>query len=118
MSNFWDDAEVIYAYTPENAIDDGLWVPVDESLSKEAGFRIPVYITCGLDAIVKDLSQGEDVTGRMWDILFVLRVRAAGSAGQLIDYSVKIGKTVHQLKAGVTFVYDNPAIIISLPEED
>ncbi len=45
--------------------------------AQEAGFRIPVAVTCGVWNILKpsanQADNGEDVAGRTWDMLMILR---------------------------------------------
>jgi hypothetical protein len=40
----WDDAEVIYAYTRAQAIEDGVLIDVS-SVASEAGIKFPVAMT-------------------------------------------------------------------------
>ncbi|MEZ6033421.1 MAG: DUF6573 family protein [Planctomycetaceae bacterium] len=69
---------LIYAYTRQQAIQDGVLVAVDESLAQAAGFRIPVALTYAVwalaipvpDHLKHDLEQSE--TGRLQDLLRVL----------------------------------------------
>jgi hypothetical protein len=77
MKNEFDEMPVIYSYTREDAIRDGVLIPVVANFAKEAGFVIPLAITCGVKSElepnprVKQL--GQSLTGRMWDFLNVLR---------------------------------------------
>jgi len=41
---FWDDAEIIYAYTRAQAIEDGELVDLSET-AREAGIKFPVAVT-------------------------------------------------------------------------
>ena len=41
---FWDDAEVIYAYTRAQALEDGVLVDASE-IAREAGIGFPVALT-------------------------------------------------------------------------
>ena len=41
---FWDDAEIIYAYTRAQAIEDGELVDVSET-ARESGIKFPVAVT-------------------------------------------------------------------------
>lgn len=69
---------LIYAYTREQAIQDGVLVEVDDLLARAAGFRIPVALTYAAwasaisvpDHLKHDLEQSE--TGRLKDLLRVL----------------------------------------------
>jgi hypothetical protein len=70
-----DDAILIYAYTRKQAIEDGVLVDVTET-AKEAGFKIPVAMTStvwGQYVEVPAGVEGQDVKGRLWDVLYMLR---------------------------------------------
>ena len=76
---------LVYSYTRAQAIADGVLVDLSKSpLVKEAGFRIPVAMTAGAFAktVVDpdvELPPGQDVEGRLWDVLTVLRVTILAS---------------------------------------
>ncbi|MGO8927702.1 MAG: DUF6573 family protein [Limisphaerales bacterium] len=92
--NFW--GEPIYAYTRTQAIADGVLVDLTTAtddrghrLCQQAGFKVPVAITRtawaktveaggtwkphGNGEILK-LKGGQSLTGRLWDVLWLLRV--------------------------------------------
>jgi hypothetical protein len=87
--------ELIYSYTRAQAIEDGVLVDVSE-LAREAGFRIPVAVTravwCQCIEVCEE-DAGQDETGRLWDILNVLRssVPAAGK-DDVLHFDVLIAK--------------------------
>ena len=63
--------EVIFSYTRAQAIADGVLMDVSE-LAQESGFRFPVAVTAGVWAecvAVPDGVEGQDETGRLWDVL-------------------------------------------------
>ena len=75
---FWDEAEVIYAYTRAQAIEDGVLVDVSE-IAKEAGIKFPVAMTSTVWGKYVEVPEGvscQDETGRLWDILWMLRCNA------------------------------------------
>lgn len=83
--------DVIYSYTRAQALEDGVLVDVS-ALAKEAGFRYPVAVTARVwhewiepptDTV------GQDATGRLWDLLNVLRyeIRKTGK-GERVDFKV------------------------------
>jgi hypothetical protein len=87
--------DIIYTYSRAQAIEDGVLVDVSE-LAREAGFRYPVALTSAVWAgcvEVTEADECQDETGRLWDILNVLRcrIRAAGDA-QIIFFEVLIAK--------------------------
>ncbi len=71
---------VIHTYSTKNAVRDGVLILVDQKISKEAGFKYPVYLTQAVEAkyvqVPKELSGEQDYEGRLWDIL-VMAVFAA-----------------------------------------
>jgi len=66
--------ELIYSYTREQALNDGVLVDVSNT-AREAGFKIPVALTAGVWEMINNIpsvSQGiEDVSGRLWDVLWM-----------------------------------------------
>ena len=68
---------VISVYTRAQALQDGVLVDVSD-LAREAGFTWPVAVTDHLyhSYIVPALTlvpEGQSITGRLWDVLMVLR---------------------------------------------
>lgn len=68
---------VISIYTRTQALQDGVLVDVSD-LAREAGFTWPVAVTDHLyhSYIVPALAlvaEGQSITGRLWDVLMVLR---------------------------------------------
>lgn len=68
---------IVHRYTRRQAIRDSVLIPVDE-LAREAGFKWPVavtdhlyhrYVVPALDLV----AEGQSITGRLWDVLTVLR---------------------------------------------
>lgn len=68
--------EIIYAYTREQAIEDGELIDITP-LSREAGFKYPVAVTRAVWDILEPADElkaaGQSATGRTWDMLQVLR---------------------------------------------
>ena len=73
---------VIFAYTRKQAIEDGVLVdltqPETVALVAEAGFRLPLAMTATafvatLAPIGTELPPGQDLKGRLWDVLNLLR---------------------------------------------
>lgn len=78
-----DDFEIISVYSRANAIADGVLIDVSGPAA-EAGFRYPVALT---DTVwqgcvrVPEGVEGQDVDGRLWDILWMLRAAIARQRG-------------------------------------
>ena len=99
-SNFW--GEPIHVYSRAQAIADGILVDLTtatddqgQPLCQQAGFKIPVAITRTAwaktveaggdwkptgDGETLELQGGQSLTGRLWDLLHMLKV-ACGRAG-------------------------------------
>jgi hypothetical protein len=75
----------IASYSRAQAIDDGVLVDLSESdLAKEAGFIFPVAMTRMVwDKYVEvpDGVDGQDLNGRLWDILWLLKLAIKKSRG-------------------------------------
>lgn len=124
--------EVIYAYTREQAIEDGVLVDVSE-MAKEAGIKFPVAVTIGLwEKYIKPAPKlenlGQSIDGRLWDTLFMFAMSARRTEGSLLLYKViftmpggyeGVFQDTAQLK-GMIGPGDNgePVITIMLPNED
>ena len=68
--------EVIYSYTRKQAVADGVQVDLTKT-AQEAGIRFPVFITrTAFDAYVTvpPNVSGQDEAGRLWDIVWMLRI--------------------------------------------
>ena len=75
--------EVISMYTREQAIEDRVLIDVTET-AKEAGFRCSVVLTAGVWAMIESIPQDfehEDVSGRLWDVLFMAHIAIKKSSG-------------------------------------
>ncbi len=78
MKNIFDDTEIAYRYTREQAIEDGVIVDLtNNSLVKEAGLKIPVAVTSGVFNLLqppKELEIYQDFNGRLWDLLTLAKL--------------------------------------------
>lgn len=121
--------EVIFSYTREQAISDGVLVNVTPT-AKEAGILFPVAVTRAVWDKCIEVPEGcegnQDRAGREWDVLYLLRIaiqRGIKSSSQLFfTVDVKTGPHTHQemkLKS-VVGPGDNmePVITVMFPEED
>ena len=122
--------EIIYAYTRKQAVADGVQVEVTKT-AREAGISIPVFLTRAVwdayVAVAPDVT-GQDESGRLWDIVWMLRfaimrshghtdrvpvalyVRNDNRAANLIKLIAQCGP----LDMGVP----QPAITVMMPDED
>lgn len=123
----WD---VIHSYTRKDAIEDGLLIDVSE-MAKEAGISFPVAITASIQSLIDNKPDIEDVEGRTWDVIWMLRCAIVGAITSkkygedtvvyqlILNNPSKAIPTEISLKAQV-HGGDNgePVITVMLPEED
>ncbi len=126
----FDDFEIIHAYTRKEAIEDGTLIDVSK-MAKEAGFKWPVAVTravWGQYVQVPSSARGtgQDVNGRLWDILTMLMsfIRQSKGKGTEIYFTVLVlnsqsKKSLASLKA-VSGPDDegSPCITVMMPDED
>lgn len=127
----WD---VIDTYTREDAIEDGNLIDVTET-AKEAGIKFPVALTAAVYAKIEDKPDIEDIDGRTWDVVWMLKCAITGAipskkVGESLIYfelilndsnvnyesfkpkEITLKALVHGGDAG------EPVITVMLPEED
>ena len=98
-----DPDELIYVYTAEQAVEDGVMVEVDPELAKEAGYRWPVRITQGVKSLVtpteEDQSLGQSMEGRLWDVLWMARIAILGAHPEerFVAFDVMFGRKTTRL---------------------
>lgn len=129
----FENAEVIYSYTREDALNDGVLVDVTKT-ANEAGFNCPVAITKALFeriALIPTKHSYQSYSGRLWDVLFMamMRIKASKERGSVLIYKVILftdhredqeeeeNPTKLKLVAGPGDVGEL-VITIMLPEED
>ncbi|MGA2076155.1 MAG: DUF6573 family protein [Terriglobia bacterium] len=126
---FWDDAEIIYAYTRAQAIEDGELVDVSET-AREAGIKFPVAVTRAVWVKYVEIPEGvtcQDERGRLWDILWMLRCNA-GRGGDTLFFKLYVRNHNRErlTKADLVILKavcgpgdtPEPVITIMLPDED
>jgi len=120
---------VIHSYTRQDALNDGMLIDVSTT-AKEAGFKVPVAVTCGVWAQYVAVPEGcegeQDETGRLWDILFMTHwtIKQGNLGGDIVyvDFFA-VTERKKQEKAKVKAMIhggDNgePVITIMLPDEE
>ena len=115
--NLFADAEVIYEYGPDQAIEDGMLVVVDPSLAQ--WFKRRVVITRHLHEELGKPSRGlEDYTGRLHDVLWMaylrlLAARTVDDTNGTYGFKVLWGRGYKHL-----FIRLGDPITIGYPEDD
>jgi hypothetical protein len=121
---------VLYCYSRQSAISDGVLVDAT-ALAKEAGFVFPVALTERLyhGYVVPELglvAEGVSISGRLWDLLFVLRFAIAKAR----NTDTILFKVLFLMSAGANPVPielkaicgpgddGEPVLTITLPDED
>ncbi|MCW5648336.1 MAG: hypothetical protein KIS62_01185 [Ramlibacter sp.] len=127
---------IIHSYSREQAFADGVLVNLSESAEwKEAGFRMPVACTRAVwDAYIAwtdddtNKQTVQDQSGRLWDVLFMLRHGIATSANtNSLLYQLHVvprdGKSRRARRITLKALagpgdYAEPVITIMMPNED
>jgi hypothetical protein len=79
----FEEADLIHRYTRSQAIEDGVLIDVS-AVAREAGFTYPVALTSaawGRCVTVPPGVECQDEAGRLWDVLWVLRLAIGRSDG-------------------------------------
>ena len=122
--------EVIYAYTRQQAIADGVQIDVTKT-AQEAGIKFPVFITRGVFetyVAVPEGVTGQDEAGRLWDVIWMTRfaiLRSHGHNDRLpvalyVRNDNRAAKLIKLIATCGALDMDDPqpAITILLPDED
>jgi hypothetical protein len=136
MRNVYPDdvfGPVVHSYSRLQAIEDGVLVdlmqPELAPLVREAGFKFPIAMTTtafskAVAPIDGELPAGQDLKGRLWDVLWMLKLAIRASAGgSELCFRVSVWngrrREVVKLKS-VCGPGDSgePVLTIMLPDED
>jgi len=119
--------DYISIYTRQQAIEDGTLIDVS-SMAKEAGIKFPVALTRTVWSKYVEVPANvtcQDEAGRLWDIIWMLKMEIHRSGGgDIVNFKVYVRNSagrprLETLKA-VCGPGDNPepVITIMLPNED
>ncbi len=123
-----NEFKVIHTYTRKQAIEDGVLVDVS-STAKEAGINFHVALTSTVWDIYVVPSEkleghGQSISGRLWDLLWMFRLKALRTNTSLMYFSCMMlneKETLEEVKfKALCGPGDNgePVITIMLPMED
>lgn len=117
---------LIYKYTAEQAVEDGILHEVGE-IAKEAGFVVPVRITCGIYDLINPTEAakaiGQSYEGRLWDVLNMARLGIKKSEDDTLASFEVIFQDGQPAKQNIVTMWAMPdttsghAIHILLPSE-
>jgi hypothetical protein len=124
----FEEADLIYRYTRADAIRDGVLIDVSAT-AKEAGFKWPVALTAAVWAKCVEVPPGvacQDEAGRLWDVLWMLRLAARQSNGRVLLFGVHVRNDdsegtppLMSLKAECGPGDDGePVLTVMMPDED
>ena len=121
---------VVYSYTRAQAVADGFQVEVTKT-AREAGITFPVFLTRSVFdsfVVVPPGVTAQDETGRLWDIVWMLRLAArrttAGKPRLVFALYVRNDNRAPRLVKLIATCgpldIDNPqpAITVMMPDED
>jgi hypothetical protein len=125
----FENADLVHRYTRADALRDGVLIDMSAT-AREAGFKYPFALTAAAWAKVVAIPPGvvgQDEAGRLWDVLWMLRVAVArGPGGAVVPFALHVRNDnrertppLVQLKA-VCGPGDQgePVVTVMLPEED
>jgi len=81
--------DLIFSYSREQAINDGVLIPIDAKMGSEVGLKVPAAMTNGLyNKYIQTTLLSQDEEGRIWDMLFMFVLSAKGSNSDTILFDV------------------------------
>jgi hypothetical protein len=124
----FDEAEIVSRYTRAQAIEDGVLIDVS-AVAREAGIRFPVALTAAVWARCVTVPPGvgcQDEAGRLWDVVWMLRVGVQRAAGSVVLCSLHVRNDnrngtppLVRLKAVCgPGDHGEPVVTVMLPDED
>jgi len=123
----FDETDLIYEYTPQQAVDDGVYVdcreePWRDVTAQHLGPTLPVYMTQGVYGLIEEaVQQGrQDPKGIWHDILSV--ALGLGSRplpeNEAVRVPVRIGRRSADLRIRLSGSRSDGYVTVYLPEED
>jgi hypothetical protein len=88
----FENADLIHQYTRAQAIADGVLIDVSQT-AKETGIRFPVALTRAVWERCVSVPPGvecQDVAGRLWDVVWLLRLAIGRSGGSEVRFAVHV----------------------------
>lgn len=121
-----EEFDFIIKYTRSDAIRDKVIIPISDKMIREAGFKVPIAMTCTLfEKYIKTELPTQSEPGRIWDMLCILNVNAqmAGDSDTIYfeviflmnDEKEECVKLKAIIGPGDT---PEPVLTVMLPDED
>ncbi len=124
----FENADIISRYTRADALRDGVLIDVSAT-AREAGFQYPVALTAA--AWVKCVAVPsavlcQDEAGRLWDVVWMLRLGVQRAAGSLVLFSLHVRDDNRERTPPLVRLkavcgpgdHGEPVITVMMPEED
>jgi hypothetical protein len=95
-SSIWEGADIISRYTRAMAIEDGVLVEVPPSFREEYGIRFSLALTRSVwdeYLVVPDGLVGQDVNGRLADLLLMYRLAARHLQASRLTFQLHVKNT-------------------------
>ena len=125
--------KVIYKYSREQALEDGVLVDVTET-AKQASIRYPTAVTERLwngyiEPTEKLKEMGQSIQGRLWDVLYMFAIAGRSTPKGCNELLYSVGFLIENNKSSKTHVVKikavigpgdtaEPVITLMLEEED
>lgn len=124
-NNIFSDADVIFSYTREDAIADGMLYDVTET-AKKNGFKIPVAVTVGVHELCANYpdGMGQSYDGRLIDTLLLARLaiikeNSKKEPSEIMPFEVAYVTIAGRVATALLWVVFNPheGLTIMRPDE-
>jgi hypothetical protein len=115
-----DFDNIIYRYTRQNAIDDGVLVDVTEQ-AWETGIRLPSVVTAHLHDVLEHIpaqSVGQDYRGRLHDVLWMTFLKLKAMKGKdEEEFPTEVDVIIDGQKHTLWVVIDGDGLTIMYPDD-
>ena len=125
-----EELPIISSYTRAQALEDGVLIDVSKT-AREAGFVFPVAVSNTLwSRYIQPSEQakqyGQSIEGRLWDVIWLARIKASRSSGSRFEYKVIFQDGPHPKDKHQPIIIANcgpgddmrPVVTLMLPEDD
>ena len=94
LMSLFSEEDLIFSFSTKDAVEEGSLVKVDQKILKEAGIKLPVYLTRAVwDKYVEvpDVpNAGQSIDGRLWDVLYMFLFAARACSGNMLTYQLNV----------------------------